>query len=79
MLLDSFEISGLHGKHICLVHPPLGMSLHDLKMRARGKVFNKYVLRTSLRQLLAALDFLHKEAHIIHTGAFNNRHGYGHS
>jgi len=25
------------------------------------------VLRTSVRQLLAALDYLHKEAHVIHT------------
>lgn len=44
------------------------MSLYDLKMRARGKVFSKDVLRTSVRQFLAALDYLHKEAHVIHTG-----------
>ncbi|KAF2756508.1 protein kinase [Pseudovirgaria hyperparasitica] len=67
MLLDSFEIRGPDGKHICLVHQPLGMSLHDLKMRARGKVFSKEVLRISIRQLLVALDFLHRDAHIIHT------------
>ena len=69
-LLDSFEILGPNGKHICLVHQPLGMSLHDLKMQAQGKVFSKEVLRVSIRQLLAALDFLHKDAHIIHTGDF---------
>lgn len=70
MLLDSFEALGPEGKHICLVHQPLGMSLHDLKMQAQGKVFSKEVLRVSIRQLLAALDFLHKDAHIIHTGDF---------
>ena len=70
MLLDSFEILGPDGKHICLVHQPLGMSLHDLKMQAQGKVFSKEVLRVSIRQLLAALDFLHKDAHIIHSGDF---------
>jgi serine/threonine-protein kinase SRPK3 len=68
ILLDSFQVAGPHGHHFCLVHPPLGMSLYDLKMRARGKVFSKDVLRTSVRQLLAALDYLHKEAHVIHTG-----------
>ena len=68
MLLDSFEIAGPHGRHCCLVHQPLGMSLHDLKLRARDRVFSKDVLRSSVRQLLAALDYLHNEAHVIHTG-----------
>jgi len=36
MLLDSFEITGPYGRHVCLIHQPLGMSLYDLKMRARG-------------------------------------------
>ncbi|OJD13203.1 hypothetical protein AJ78_06321 [Emergomyces pasteurianus Ep9510] len=39
-LLDSFEVTGPDGVHICLIHQPLGMSLYELKMRARGKVFN---------------------------------------
>ncbi|KAK2861261.1 hypothetical protein FQN49_004383 [Arthroderma sp. PD_2] len=67
MLLDSFEVTGPHGKHTCLIHQPLGMSLYELKMRAKGKVFSKDVLRPAIRQLLAAVDYLHKEAHIIHT------------
>lgn len=37
LLLDSFQIVGPAGKHFCLVHQPLGMSLYDMKMRARGK------------------------------------------
>ncbi|KAK2736308.1 hypothetical protein FQN55_001694 [Onygenales sp. PD_40] len=67
MLLDSFTIDGPDGQHICLAHQPLGMSLHELKMRARGKVFSKDVLRTAIPQLLAAVDYLLKEAHVIHT------------
>ncbi len=50
------------------------MSIYDLKMRARGKVLSKDVLRTSIRQLLAALDYLHKEAHVINTGEFTVSH-----
>lgn len=34
-LLDSFEISGPHGKHICLVHQPKGVSLYEFRARAR--------------------------------------------
>jgi len=69
-LLDSFTVTGPHGQHICLVHQPLGMSLWDLKMKARDKVFSKVVLRMSIRELLVALDFLHDEAHVIHTGKY---------
>lgn len=67
-LLGSFEVAGPDGKHTCLIHQPLGMSLYELKMRARRKVFSKDVLRPAIRQLLAAVDYLHKESHIIHTG-----------
>jgi len=70
LLLDSFQVAGPAGKHFCLVHQPLGMSLYDMKMRARGKVFSKDVLRISVRQLLAALDYLHKDAHVMHTGDY---------
>ncbi|OJD24903.1 hypothetical protein ACJ73_03727 [Blastomyces percursus] len=68
MLLDSFKVAGPYGQHICLVHQPLGMSLNELKMRARGKVFTKGVLRSSIRKILAAVvDYLHMEAYIIRT------------
>lgn len=69
-LLDSFEVTGPHGRHLCLVHQPLGMSLYDLQIRARlnDKYITKEILRPSMRQLLAALDYLHRDAHVIHTG-----------
>jgi serine/threonine-protein kinase SRPK3 len=46
------------------------MSLYDLQIRARlnDKYFTKEILRPSMRQLLAALDYLHRDAHVIHTG-----------
>ncbi|KAK2786958.1 hypothetical protein FQN53_005904 [Emmonsiellopsis sp. PD_33] len=69
MLLDSFIIDGPDGQHVCRAHHPLGMSLHELKTRTRGKVFSKDVLRTAtILQLLAVVDYLLKEAHVIHTG-----------
>ncbi|KZF26973.1 protein kinase [Xylona heveae TC161] len=66
-LIDSFEIIGPHGRHRCLVHQPLGMSLEELKMYTRDKVFSKDLLKIALRELLIALDFLHSEAQVIHT------------
>ena len=40
------------------------------KMRAPNKIFSQDVLRISIRQLLAALDFLHREALIVPTGDY---------
>ncbi|PLN84281.1 kinase-like domain-containing protein [Aspergillus taichungensis] len=51
-LLDSFYIQGPHGCHICL-SPGHVITLDDMK--------------SGIRQLLIALDFLHSECHVIHT------------
>lgn len=67
-LFDSFEIQGPDGKHVCLVHELKGRTLQELKDMLPNKVFNPYVLRYFLRRIVAGLEFLHKEAHIIHTG-----------
>ncbi|KAM3416881.1 hypothetical protein BST61_g8469 [Cercospora zeina] len=65
-LLDSFEIEGPHGTHICLVYEPLGNSLGELSLLADG-VLEAQIIRQTLRPILTALDFLHSEARIIHT------------
>lgn len=67
-MLDWFEVDGPHGRHICLVHEPLGGSLYDMKNQARDRVLNKEALRPAIRELLLALDYLHDVAHVIHTG-----------
>lgn len=67
-LLDSFEIHGPHGKHICLVHEALGMNLDELRALVPDEMFEPDLVRHTLRDILRALHFLHVEAHIIHTG-----------
>ncbi|PWY64201.1 kinase-like protein [Aspergillus eucalypticola CBS 122712] len=56
-----------HRNHTCLVHPPLGISLDQLMPLLPGKVMSSSMVRTTMRNILAALDFLHTEAHVIHT------------
>lgn len=67
-LFDSFEVSGPHGKHTCLVHEALGMNLEELKDLVPGGMFAADLVRQSLRDILRGLHFLHKEARIVHTG-----------
>jgi len=67
-LLDSFEIDGPNGKHLCLVHEALGMNLEDLRDLVPGREFAPDLVRQSLRDILRALHFLREEAHVIHTG-----------
>lgn len=72
LLHDSFKVDGPDGQHICLLHQPLGRSLHEMKRRARGRI-SKDVLRPCMRQVFAAVDYLHKDARVIHTGEFVSR------
>ncbi|KAB8213320.1 kinase-like domain-containing protein [Aspergillus novoparasiticus] len=53
--------------HICLVHPPLGISLDQLTRLLPHRVMSSAMVRTTIRNILAALDFLHTDAQIIHT------------
>ncbi|KAL4958916.1 kinase-like domain-containing protein [Aspergillus stella-maris] len=56
-----------HGVHNCLVHPPLGMSLDNLNRLLPGGVISSAMVRTTIRNILAALGYLHMEARVVHT------------
>ncbi|KAK4495633.1 hypothetical protein PRZ48_012901 [Zasmidium cellare] len=71
-LLDSFEIEGPHGKHICLVFEPLGNSLGQLHLLADGALDTE-IIRQAMRPILNALQFLHDEAGVIHTDLQPNK------
>lgn len=67
-LLDYFYLQGPHGYHTCLVHEPLGMTADFLVRMAPRNEKTLDFMKPAIRQLLVALDFLHSECHIIHTG-----------
>nr|POE85378.1 serine/threonine-protein kinase srpk [Quercus suber] len=67
-LLDTFEIEGPHGKHVCLVQQPLGMSFAELRSVTSSGNFDVDLIRQTLRHIIVGLQFLHEEAHVIHTG-----------
>lgn len=55
-------------QHQCLVFEPLGMSLKELCDSSEGGRVKPAVLKPMIRALLEALDFLHTEAGVVHTG-----------
>ena len=67
-MYDSFELQGPQGRHICLVHQPLGISLGELKELNPDGLFSSELIRQTLRCILMGLQFLHKEVRVIHTG-----------
>lgn len=66
-LLDSFTITGPHGKHKCLVHMPLWGSIKTFITTNAQTQLSVPVMATTIIRLLQAIDYLHK-CKIIHTG-----------
>lgn len=66
-LHDHFEHSGPHGRHVCLVFEVLGDNLLALIKRYDYKGIPIPVVQNLARQMLAALDYMHREREIIHT------------
>jgi serine/threonine-protein kinase SRPK3 len=70
-LLDCFEISGPYGRHVCLVHEPLGVTLDEVRDFTQNRVFDEDLVRQIFRPILTGFGFLHNEAQVIHTGKSN--------
>lgn len=67
-LISSFPIEGTSGYHTCLVSEPLREPLSLYCSRYAGGVIPPEILKILARMMLHALDYLHSECHIIHTG-----------
>lgn len=69
-ILDKFQLPLIDGSYFyqCLIHPPLAMSLFELRNRTVRKAFTEDLLKATLIHILIALDFLHSEAYVIHMG-----------
>lgn len=54
--------------HLCLVYEPMGMTLADLRTVACDGQIPLELLKPMLPFILAALDFMHTKANMVHTG-----------
>ncbi|KAG1652904.1 hypothetical protein FOA52_015926 [Chlamydomonas sp. UWO 241] len=66
-LTDSFEHSGPHGRHVCMVFEVLGDNLLALIKRFDYKGIPLPIVRNLARQMLIGLDYIHSKLNIIHT------------
>jgi hypothetical protein len=67
-LIDSFYLDGPDDKHQCLVHPPLFESVWEFLHRNPIQRLLKPGLAVTLQRVFLALDYLHTERQVIHTG-----------
>lgn len=66
-MIEEFEITGPSGSHQCIVYEPLLTSLLHFQATLKPQSLPEDLLKGALQQLLLALDYLHSEAHVIHT------------
>lgn len=72
--LDIFAIERQGGNHQCLVQAPMWDSWRDLLHRNPSGRFSTPLLKGGLRHLLLALDYLHTECKLVHTGTVYGCH-----
>ena len=66
--MDSFTIQDPNGEHECIARKLILENIEELLRRNPSHRFTEDLLKVFLQRLLAALDYLHTDAHLIHTG-----------
>jgi len=70
---DEFLIMGQGGTHFCLVYEPMRETLFKLQHRLRRKRLAPPLFKFFIYCLLQAVDYLHTECNLIHTGKLFER------
>lgn len=68
IILDSFEIRGPHGQHICLVYEPMRETLDFFQSRLPDRRIRLPLVKACIRLMLMGLNYIHSECRMVHTG-----------
>lgn len=66
--IAEFQLEGPEGTHICLVYEPMREILFQFQRRLPRERLGPPLFKLYTFLLLEALDYLHSECHLIHTG-----------
>lgn len=66
--LDSFEVTGPMGNHLCLAYEPAREPLWIFQNRFESEKFSLPMAKAYIIILLAGLDYLHSICRVVHTG-----------
>ena len=75
-LIDEFEVVKDDKKYRAVIHPPLSTSVQDYRKLLRGGSLPPVLFRSLLKHIFIALDYLHTEAKVIHTGTSSQSFTY---
>jgi len=64
----SFQLKGPRGTHICLFYEVMRETLFDFQRRMPRERLEMPFFKPWIFLLLQALDYLHTDCHMIHTG-----------
>lgn len=63
----------LYSLAVCFVHPPLLVSLEGFQDLFEYTVLPTTIFKAVIYDILVTIDFLHTEAHMVHTGIWHRR------
>ncbi|KAL6307087.1 CMGC/SRPK protein kinase [Sparassis latifolia] len=66
-MLDEFEVTSHNQKYQAIIYSPLAITLRGFRKMLPTKSLPVALLRSVLKHVFLALDFLHTEARVIHT------------
>lgn len=66
--VDSFEVTGPKGSHLCLAYEPMREPFWHFQRRFTDRLIPLPIIKTYILFLLAGLDYLHTGCRVVHTG-----------
>lgn len=65
---ETFDVEGPVGTHVVLVQEPMREPLRQFRKRFKGDKLPPKILKGYMQYWLSALDYMHSQAHVVHTG-----------